>query len=91
LWLLAIAGFAIGLPVIVVIAIQRGGNLWPYVPIVLGGWVIAMLFVRAVVVYKINMSAYRKQREIARQDIGRLEARIDDAQRKSGEVLSQSG
>jgi len=44
-----------------------------------------MLIIREVVRYKIYTSAFRKQREIARQEISRLEARIDDVQRKSGD------
>src|SRR5207244_13138059 len=51
----------------------------------LGSWVIVMLIVRGVIQYKIVMSTFRKQRELARQEIGRLEARIDEVQRKPGD------
>ena len=82
---IALAAFAIGLPVIVVILMERNAPIWPYVPVVLGSWVIVMLIVRGVIQYKIVMSTFRKQRELARQEIGRLEARIDEVQRKSGD------
>jgi len=82
---IALAAFAIGLPVIVVILMERNAPIWPYVPVVLGSWVIVMLIVRGVIQYKIVMSTFRKQRELARQEIGRLEARIDEAQPKSGD------
>ena len=75
--LVILAAIAIGIPVIVVAA-----SGWPFVPILLGGWVLAMLVIRSVVVYKIYLGASRKQMESARQEIGRLEARIDEAQRK---------
>ena len=82
---IALAAFAIGLPVIVVILMERNAPIWPYVPVVLGSWVIVMLIVRGVIQYRIVMSTFRKQRELARQEIGRLEARIDEVQRKSGD------
>ena len=82
---IGLAAFAIGLPVIVVILMERNAPIWPYVPVVLGSWVIVMLIVRGVIQYKIVMSTFRKQRELARQEIGRLEARIDEVQRKSGD------
>ena len=82
---LVLAAFAIGLPTIVVIYVAKWSLVWPYVPILVGSWVIVMLIIRAVVRYKIYTSAFRKQREIARQEISRLEARIDDVQRKSGD------
>ncbi len=81
---IVLAAFAIGLPVIVVIAIGNG-PIWPIVPILVGSWVIVMLIVRAVVGYKIYTSTFRKQRDIAGQEISRLEARIDEVQRKSGD------
>ena len=82
---IALAAFAIGLPVIVVILMERNAPIWPYVPVVLGSWVIVMLIVRGFIQYKIDMSTFRKQRGLARQEIGRLEARVDEAQRKSGD------
>ena len=78
-----LAAIAIGIPVIVVVASVWSGTLWPFVPILIGGWVLAMLVIRSFVVYKIYLGASRKQRENARQEIGRLEARIDEAQRKA--------
>ena len=81
---IVLAAFAIGLPVIVVIAIGNG-PIWPIVPILVGSWVIVMLIVRAVVRYKIYTSTFRKQRDIAQREISRLEARIDEVQRKSGD------
>ena len=80
-----LAAFAVGLPVLVVIAMERNGPILPFVPILIGSWVIVMLLVRAVVGYRIYVSRFRSQREIARQEIGRLEARIDEVQRKSGD------
>ena len=80
-----LAAFAIGLLVIVVSVMEGNGPIWPYAPILAGSWVIVMLIIRAVVRYKIYTSALRKQREIVRQEISRLEARIDDVQRKSGD------
>jgi len=77
-----LAAIAIGIPVIVVASVWSG-TLWPFVPILIGGWVLAMLVIRSFVVYKIYLGASRKQRENARQEIGRLEARIDEAQRKA--------
>jgi len=85
LGVIVLAAFAVGLPVLVVIAMERNGPIWPFVPILIGSWVIVMLLVRAVVRYRIYVSAFRNQREIARQEIGRLEARIDEVQRKSGD------
>jgi len=80
-----LAAFAIGLLMVVVFVMERKAPIWPYVPVVLGSWVIVMLIVRGVIQYKIVMSTFRKQRELARQEIGRLEARIDEVQRKSGD------
>jgi len=85
LGVVVLAAFAVGLPVPVIIAMERNGPIWPFVPILIGSWVIVMLLVRAVVRYRIYMSTFRNQREIARQEIGRLEARIDEVQRKSGD------
>ena len=82
---IVLAALAVGLPVIVVIVMGRNGPIWPYVAILVGGWVIVGFIVRAVVQYKIYMSTFRKQRDIARQEINRLEARIDEVQRKSGD------
>ena len=79
------AAFAIGLPVFVVIIMVGNGRIWPFVPILIGSWVIVVLLVRAVARSKIYMSTFRKQREIARQEVSRLKARIDDVQRKSGD------
>ncbi len=59
---IAPAALAIGLPVIVVILMERNAPIWPYVPVVLGSWVIVMLIVRGVIPYKIVMSTFRKQR-----------------------------
>lgn len=82
--LAVLAAIAFGIPgIIAVIAILWSGTLWPFVPILIGGWVLAMLVIRSVVVYKIYPGAARKQREVAREEIGRLEARIDEVQRKS--------
>ena len=77
-----LAAIAIGIPVIVVASVWSG-TLWPFVPILIGGWVLAMLVIRTFVVYEIYLGASRKQRENARQEIGRLEARMDEAQRKA--------
>jgi peptidoglycan/LPS O-acetylase OafA/YrhL len=78
-----LAAFALGIPVIVVIANVWSRTLWPILPILIGGWVVAMLVIRSVLTYRIiSLAGLRKQREIARQEIGRLEARIDEAQRK---------
>ena len=82
---IVMVAFAIGLAVLVALVIEGSGPIWPYLPILIGGWVIVMLIVRAVVQYTISMSTFRKQREIARQEIGQLEARIDEVQRKSGD------
>jgi hypothetical protein len=80
-----LAAFAIGLPVIVVIAMEANAAIWPNAPILIGSWVVFMLVVRSVGQHKIYMSTLRKQREIARREIGRLEARIEEAQGKSGD------
>ena len=82
---IVLAAFATGLLMVVVFVMERKAPIWPYVPVVLGSWVIVMLIVRGVIQYKIVMSTFRKQRELARQEIGRLEARIDEVQRKSGD------
>jgi len=76
-----LAAIAIGIPVIVVVASVASETLWPFVPILIGGWVLAMLVIRSVVLHQIYLGASRKQRENARQEIDRLEARIDEAQR----------
>ena len=53
------ATFAIGLPVFVVIIMVGNGRIWPFVPILIGGWVIVVLLVRAVARNKIYMSTFR--------------------------------
>jgi len=77
----------IGLPVLVLIALVMGGNgpIWPYVPILAGSWVIVVLILRAAVRPKILFSERARVREIARQEISRLESRIDEVQQKSGD------
>ncbi len=81
--LAVLAAIAMGIPgMIAVVASVWSGILWPFVPILFGSWFIAVLAMRSVAVYKINLGASRKQRQIARQEIDRLEARIDEAQRK---------
>jgi len=84
---IALAAFAIGLPVLVLIALVMGGNgpIWPYVPILAGSWVIVVLILRAAVRPKILFSERARVREIARQEISRLESRIDEVQQKSGD------
>ena len=79
---IALAAFAIGLPVIVVILMERNAPIWPYVPVVLGSWVIVVLILRAAVRSKILFSERAHVRDIARQEISGLEARIDDVQQK---------
>src|SRR5947208_10065468 len=37
------------IPVIVVVASVASETLWPFVPILIGGWVLAMLVIRSVV------------------------------------------
>ncbi len=70
----------------VVVASVWSGIFWPFVPILLGGWVLALLVIRSFVVYKIYPGASpRKQGQSAREEIGRLEARMDEAQRKAGD------
>jgi len=67
---------------LIVIANVWSRALWPILPIPIGGWVVVMLVIRTVITYRIiSLAGFRKQREIARQEIGRLEARIDEAQR----------
>jgi len=78
-----VAAIAIGVPVIVVVASVWNGTLWPSVPILIGSWILAMLIFRSFVVYQINLGPFRKQRETARQEIARLEARIDEVEPKS--------
>ena len=82
---IVLAAFTIGLPVLVLIALAMGGNgpNWPYVPILFGSWVIVVLILRAAVRSKILFSEGAHVRDIARQEISGLEARIDDVQRKS--------
>ena len=80
-----LAAFAIGLPVIVVSIMEGNGPIWPYVPILSGSWVIVVLILRAAVRSKILFSERAHVREIARQEISRLESRIDEVQRKSGD------
>jgi hypothetical protein len=82
---IALAAFAIGVLVPVAFVIVGNGPIWPYLPVLIGSWVIVMLIVRGFVRYKIYVSTFRNQRETTRQGIGRLEARIDEAQRKSGD------
>src|SRR5207244_11524557 len=53
---IAPAAFAIGLPVIVVILMERNAPIWPYVPVVLGSWVIVVPIVRVVIQHKTVMS-----------------------------------
>lgn len=76
---IALAAFGIGLPIVVVVVSTWSGTFWPFAPILIGTWVIVMLMVRSVIKYKIYLRRFRKQREIARQEIERLEARIDEA------------
>jgi len=83
IWLIVLAAFAIGLPVIVVIVMERNGPIWPSVPILLGSWVVVLLIIRSVILYKTYVWGFRKQRETARQNIGRLEARIEEAEQRS--------
>jgi len=75
----------IGLPVLVLIALAMGGNgpIWPYVPILLGSWVIVVLILRAAARSKILFSEGAHVRDIARQEISGLEAQIDDVQQKA--------
>ena len=84
---IVLAAFTIGLPVLVLIALAMGGNgpNWPYVPILFGSWVIVVLILRAAVRSKILFSEGAHVRDIARQEISGLEARIDDVQPKSGD------
>ena len=82
---IALAAFAIGVLVPVAFVIVGNGPIWPYLPVLIGSWVIVMLIVRAVVQYKIHMSTFRKQRDSVRQEISRLESRIDEVQPKSGD------
>ena len=84
---IVLAAFTIGLPVLVLIALVMGGNgpIWPYVPILSGSWVIVVLILRAAARSKILFSEGVHVRDIARQEISRLEARIDEVQRKSGD------
>src|SRR5207249_1149668 len=76
----------IELPVLVLNALVMEGNapIWPYEPILSGSWVIVVLILRAAVRSKILFSERAHVREIARQEISRLESRIDEVQRKSG-------
>ena len=77
-----LAAVALGIPgMIVVVASGWSETLWPFVPILFGGWVLALLVIRAFVVYRICLGASRKQRETLGKKLGRLEARIDEAQR----------
>ena len=66
---------------IVFVARVWTGIFWPFVPILFGSWFLALLVIRSVFLYKIDLGARQKQREYARPEIGRLEARIDEAQR----------
>src|SRR3989449_7788333 len=63
---IVLAAFAIGLPVLVLIALVMGGNgpIWPYVPILSGSWVIVVLILRAAVRSKILFSERAHVREI---------------------------
>ena len=87
LGVIVLAAFTIGLPILALIAVVMGGKgpIWPYVPILSGSWVIVVLILRAAVRSKILFSKRAHVREIARQEISRLEARIDEVQRKSGD------
>jgi len=64
----------------VVVASVWSGIFWPFVPILLGGWVLALLVIRSFVVYRIYLGASRSDGKTVGKKVGRLEARIDDAQ-----------
>ena len=66
---------------IVVVASVWSGTLWPLVPILFGGWVLALLVIRSFVVYKIYLGVSRYNGKTLGKKLGRLEARIDEAQR----------
>ncbi len=76
-----LAAIALGIPGIIVGASVWSGTLWPFVPILFGGWVLALLVIRSFVVYKIYPGASRYNGKPLAQKIGRLEARINEAQR----------
>jgi len=81
-----LASIALGMPGrIVFVASVWSGIFWPFVPILFGSWFLAPLVIRSVFLYRIDLGARRKQRETAREEIGRLEARMDEAQRKAGD------
>ena len=77
-----LAAIALGIPgMIVVVASVWSGTLWPFVPILFGGWVLALLVIRAFVVYKIYLGPSRYNGKPVAKKIGRLEARFGEAQR----------
>ena len=63
----------------VVVASVWSGIFWPFVPILLGGWVLALLVIRSFVVYKIYLGVSRYNWKPLGKKVGRLEARIDEA------------
>ena len=71
------------MPIAVILLTRWNPAFWPLVPILLGGWVVVMLVVRVVGLYFFSIRTDRKAREVERQDVRQLEARIDEAQRKS--------
>ena len=83
--LIASAGIAVGLPILIIVLIQSSPGSWPVASALLGVWLIVMLVVRSVILYRFYVRLGRKGREVARQDVQRLEARIDEASRGSTE------
>ena len=79
--LIALSGIAVGLPILIIVLIQSSPGSWPVASALLGAWLVVMLVVRSVILCRFYVRLGRKGREIAREDIQRLEARIDDASR----------
>ncbi len=58
----------------IVVASVWSGTLWPFVPILFGGWVLALLVIRSFVVYRIYLGASRSDGKTLGKKVGRLEA-----------------
>jgi len=69
-----LAAIALGIPGIIVGASVWSGTLWPFVPILFGGWVLALLVIRSFVVYRIYLGASRSDGKTLGKKVGRLEA-----------------